>query len=84
MVWSKNPNTLKQSSPDKNALYYTHQKDNQGIVMVNFYTGYVSCAEESNLTQVAGEADIILCIDYQEDHLNISLYLQTTLITLRI
>ncbi len=37
---------------DKLCLFL--QRDNGGVVMVNFYPNYISCQDEANVTQVAG------------------------------
>ncbi len=35
-------------------LVYYFQKDNGGVVMLNFYPNFVACGEKANLSQVAG------------------------------
>lgn len=39
-------------------MCHVFQKKNQGIIMVNFYSKFISCQKEANVSHVAGEITI--------------------------
>jgi len=38
---------------DSNKFFYLHQAQNGGVVMVNFYPGFVTCSDTATLKDVA-------------------------------